>query len=41
MASADAVIATIALAHAAVLATCNTKDFEGIGLEPINPWRDR
>ena len=40
MASADAVIAAIALAHGAVLATRNTKDFEGIGLELINPWQD-
>jgi hypothetical protein len=27
-------------AHGAVLATRNTKDFEGIGLELITPWQD-
>ena len=38
MATADAVIAAIALANSAALATRNTNDFSGIGLELINPW---
>jgi predicted nucleic acid-binding protein len=36
--TADAVIAAIALAHGATLATRHTADFEGIGLPLINPW---
>ena len=38
IALADAQIAAIALAHQAVLATRNTKDFEGLGLKLLNPW---
>jgi predicted nucleic acid-binding protein len=38
IALADAQIAAIALAHQALLATRNTKDFEGLGLKLINPW---
>lgn len=34
----DAMIAAIAHAAGAVLATRNTKDFEGCGVELINPW---
>jgi predicted nucleic acid-binding protein len=36
--TADALIAAIALALGATLATRNTVDFEGIGLPLINPW---
>lgn len=35
---ADAQIAAIAHAHGAVLATRNTKDFEGRGIQVVNPW---
>lgn len=38
MATADAVIAAIALAHGVPLATRDVADFAGIGLELINPW---
>jgi toxin FitB len=38
MASADAVIAAIALAHGVPLATRNEADFADIGLVLINPW---
>jgi predicted nucleic acid-binding protein len=34
----DAQIAAIALAHGATLATRNVKDFEGIGIDLVNPW---
>jgi predicted nucleic acid-binding protein len=34
----DCQIAAIALAHAAAVATRNTRDFEGCGIEVINPW---
>jgi len=34
----DAQIAAICLQHEARLATRNTRDFEGIGLELIDPW---
>lgn len=34
----DAMIAAIARAHGMALATRNTKDFEGTGVELINPW---
>jgi hypothetical protein len=36
---ADAQIAAIARVHDAVLATRNTGDFEGCGLNLINPWK--
>jgi predicted nucleic acid-binding protein len=35
---ADAMIAAICAAHGATLVTRNTRDFEGVGLELINPW---
>lgn len=35
---ADAMIASIALVEKSPLATRNTSDFEGLGLELINPW---
>ncbi|MBT1170917.1 type II toxin-antitoxin system VapC family toxin [Bifidobacterium sp. SO4] len=34
----DAMIAAIARAHGAAVATRNTKDFEGTGVKLINPW---
>ncbi len=34
----DAQIAAICRAHGAALATRNVKDFEGVGLELIDPW---
>ncbi len=34
----DLMIAAIALTHNAKLATRNTRDFEGCGVELINPW---
>ena len=36
--SFDAQLAAISRQHAAVLATRNTRDFEGAGVELINPW---
>jgi predicted nucleic acid-binding protein len=38
IATADAVIAAIALAHRAPLATRDTNDFSELGLQLINPW---
>lgn len=38
MAMADAQIAAICLSRDAVLATRNSKHFEGLGLALINPW---
>lgn len=35
---ADCQIAAIALAGAAAIATRNVKDFEGCGIDVINPW---
>ena len=35
---ADAAIGAIARAHGFALATRNTKDFKGAGIELINPW---
>jgi toxin FitB len=37
---ADAMIASICLSYSASLATRNIADFEGVGLELINPWDD-
>jgi predicted nucleic acid-binding protein len=34
----DAVIAGITLSRGASLATRNTKDFEGCGIQVVNPW---
>ena len=34
----DAQVAAIALAHGATLATRNVKDFEGTGIDLVNPW---
>lgn len=38
IASQDAQIAAICVSRQAVLATRNTKDFDGIGITLINPW---
>lgn len=35
----DAQIAAIAKAHGCVVATRNIKDFEGVGVPLINPWK--
>lgn len=35
----DAQIAAIAKAHGAILATRNIQDFEGCGVELVNPWK--
>ncbi len=37
----DAQIAAIARARGAAVATGNVRDFEGCGIEVIDPWRDR
>lgn len=39
IASADAQIAAICHRQSATLATRNTADFEGAGIETVNPWR--
>lgn len=36
----DATIAAIARSHGASLATRNVNDFEGCGIEVIDPWRE-
>ena len=36
----DMLIAGIALAHRATIATRNTKPFEGLDVPVINPWDD-
>lgn len=38
IATADAMIAAHALVGGAALATRNTRDFEGLGLELVDPW---
>ncbi|EHS53189.1 PilT protein domain protein [Rhizobium sp. PDO1-076] len=38
LASMDGLIAATAVAHQLTLATRNTKDFEGFGLDVIDPW---
>lgn len=38
MSSMDGLIAATAIAHDLTLATRNIKDFEGFGIELINPW---
>jgi len=35
---ADAKIAAVCIQHGAVSATRNTKDFEALSIETINPW---
>lgn len=35
---ADAMIAAVARSHGAVLATRNSRDFQGCGIELIDPW---
>lgn len=37
--TADAQIAAICLAHGAILATRNVKDFEHTGVELVDPWK--
>jgi predicted nucleic acid-binding protein len=37
----DALIGAIALAHGAVVATRNVKDFRSLGIDVVNPWTDR
>jgi len=39
MSSMDGLIAATAIAHDLTLATRNIKDFEGFGIELIDPWR--
>jgi len=34
-------IAGIALAHGATIATANTKDFRDLGASVIDPWQER
>ena len=36
---ADGLIAATALEHNLILATRNTRDFEGLGLDLLNPWQ--
>lgn len=38
LASMDGLIAATAVAHQLTLATRNTKDFEGFGIDIIDPW---
>ena len=40
VAMADGMIAAIALRHSSAIATRNTRDFEGLGVDLINPWSD-
>lgn len=40
IATVDCQIAAIARFHGAAIATRNEKDFRGVGLELLNPWRD-
>lgn len=39
LASMDGMIAATAVAHHFSLATRNTKDFEGLGINIIDPWK--
>ena len=34
----DAILAATAKYHRLTIATRNTKDFEGLGIELVNPW---
>lgn len=38
LSSMDGLIAATAIAHDLILATRNTRDFEGFGIELIDPW---
>lgn len=38
LSSIDGLIAATAIAHDLTLATRNIKDFEGFGIDLINPW---
>ena len=38
LASMDGLIAATAIAHDLTLATSNTKDFEGFGIDIVDPW---
>ncbi|TZG32415.1 type II toxin-antitoxin system VapC family toxin [Agrobacterium sp. B1(2019)] len=38
LASMDGLIAATAVAHDLTLATRNTKDFEGLGIDIVDPW---
>jgi predicted nucleic acid-binding protein len=38
MSTLDAQIAAVCQVHGARLATRNTKDFEGLGLDVVDPW---
>jgi predicted nucleic acid-binding protein len=40
LASMDGLIAATAVAHQLTLATRNTRDFEGFGIDIIDPWAD-
>lgn len=40
LASMDGLIAATAVAHQLTLVTRNTKDFEGFGIDIIDPWVD-
>lgn len=37
----DALLAAVVRSHRAPLATRNTSDFTGLGLDLVNPWEDR
>lgn len=36
----DSLLAATALVHGLTMVTRNTKDFEGLGVEVVNPWRE-
>ncbi len=40
LASMDGLIAATAVAHQLTLATRNTRDFEGFGIDIVDPWAD-
>ncbi|MGO6815738.1 type II toxin-antitoxin system VapC family toxin [Rhizobium leguminosarum] len=41
LSSIDGLIAATAIAHDLILATRNIKDFEGFGIELVDPWAER